>query len=111
MSAPIVSTKLVVAATVLNLLGNIILWLAAVAYSISQGDNMRTVNVIAGCQGVGYVLLTINALFFIGMLFRAARLRKWLWLIVSILSLALLAYEALFIWGVYILALMAPVDK
>lgn len=111
MSAHFVSTKLVVAATLLNLLGNIVLWTAAVTYSISHGDSLRTVNVIAGCRGAGYILLTINALAFILMLFSAARSRKWVWLIVSILSLALLAYQAIFIWGVYILAVMAPMDK
>ncbi len=111
MSVTVPSTKLVVAATFLNLVGNVILWVAAVAFNIADGHTMQAVNVIAGCQGVGYILVTINALTFIVMLFRAARSRKWIWLIVSVLSLALLAYEALFIWGVYILALMAPMDK
>jgi hypothetical protein len=96
---------------VLNLFGNIVLWVVAVAYRISEGDTIHVVSVQEGCMRVGYVLLSINALAFLIMLFNAARSRQWVWLIVSVLSLALLAYEALFIWGVYILALMAPMDK
>lgn len=111
MSNSVLPTKLLVAATLLNLLGNVILWVVAVAFRIADGDTMQAVNVNTGCRAAGYVLLTINALAFITMLFRAARSRKWGWFIVSIISMAVLAYEALFIWGVYILALMAPMGS
>lgn len=111
MSARVPTMKLVVTTTLLNLIGNTVLWVSAVAYSISHGDNMRTVNVISGCKTIGYFIMVINVIVLLIMLFDAARLRKWSWLIVSILLLAFLACEALFIWGIYILALMAPMGS
>lgn len=111
MKAPFVPRKLVVNTILINIVGNIILWVAAVAYRIFNGDSMQAVNVNAGCMKVGYALLMINAAAFLIMLFNSVRSRQWIWLVASILSLLLLAYEAIFIWGIYGIALMALMDK
>lgn len=111
MSARVLPTKLVAITTLLNVIGNLGLWAAVVAYRISHGDSMQSVNFNAGCMKIGYALLIINALAFVMLLYMAARSHQWLWLIAAILLLAGLAYEAIFIWFMYGVALMAPMGS
>ena len=104
---PRVPVTSVVLATVINLLGNIVLWVAAMAYRFGNApwapeDELTLVKVIGLCRGAGYVLLLLNAAVLLFALYRAARARNWWWVVLLIVLHAVLAYEALSIHTLYI---------
>lgn len=106
-------TKLVVITSIVNLVGNVGLWVGAVIYRFlhaaeAQADDSRIALVMEGCWYAGHLFIALSAFALLVAFFRAVRYRKWTWIIVSLILFAALAYEVVLIWMFYGIASMTP---
>lgn len=107
--------KIIIWSLLLNLIGNITLWLAAIVFNLAYADTARATmddsliaSVVIGCQRAGFVLVLVNGVVFLVELFRAIRFHKWALVAFLILLFAVLAYESFLIWTLYVFALISP---
>jgi hypothetical protein len=98
--------KLVLVTSIVNLAGNVGLWIAAVIYGYSHSDSSATVMTMKGCMYFGYLLLGFNTIALFVALFRAMRFTKWIWIVCLMMLLTALAYEAVLVWMFYGIAFM-----
>lgn len=95
-------------AGLINVIGNVALWSAAIYWRFTHEDDQHNVDAIMRFMYVGYLLLLVNALVLFVVLVRSIRDRKWTWTALASILLLLLAYEAVFIRGLYAIVFITP---